>query len=70
MKKSLILMIEEPRVDLSGEAGAGGALAYDAAAGAAIGMAGRQKQRAEAFAWRGLRLVGSGVDEKNGGNLP
>ena len=71
MKKSLILMIEEWRVDLSGEAGAlGGALAYDAAAGAAIGMAGRQKQRAEAFAWRGLRLVGSGVDEKNGGNLP
>ena len=62
-------MIEERRVDSSGEAGAGGALAYDAAAGTAIGMRGRQKKRAEAFVWRGLRLVGSGVDEKNGGSL-
>lgn len=63
-------MIEDRRVDLGGETGAlGGEQAYDAAAGAAIGMAGRQKQRAEAFAWRGLRLVGSGVDEKNGGSF-
>lgn len=63
-------MIEEPRVDLSGEAGALrlriGLLRGE---GAAIGMRGRQKKRAEAFAWRGLRLVGSGVDEKNGGSL-
>ena len=45
MKKSLILMIEERRVDSSGEAGArGGASAYDAAAGASIGMAGATKE--------------------------
>jgi len=37
-------MIEERRVDSSGEAGAGGASAYDAAAGAAIGMAGATKE--------------------------
>ena len=44
MKRSLILMIEDRRVDLSDEAGAlGGASAYDAAAGAAIGMAGETK---------------------------
>ena len=44
MKRSLTLMIEERRVDSSGEAGAGGASAYDAAAGAAIGMAGATKE--------------------------
>ena len=45
MKRSLTLMIEERCVDSSGEAGAlGGASAYDAAAGAAIGMAGATKE--------------------------
>ena len=38
-------MIEERHVDLRDEAGAlGGASAYDAAAGAAIGMAGATKE--------------------------
>ena len=53
-------MIEERRVDLSGEAGAlGGASAYDAAAGAAIGMAwgdkrnGRRPSRGEVSASSG-----------------
>ena len=63
-------MIEDRRVDLSDEAGALrlriGLLRGE---GVALGRAGRQKQRAEAFVWRGLRLVGSGVDEKNGGSL-
>lgn len=63
-------MIEEPRVDLSGEAGAlGGEPAYFAVRAPQSAWPGRQKKRAEAFVWRGLRLVGSGVDEKNGGSL-
>ena len=38
-------MIEDRRVDLGGETGAlGGEQAYDAAAGAAIGMAGATKE--------------------------
>ena len=64
-------MIEERRVDSSDEAGAlDGAPAYDAAAGAAIGMArGDKRNGRRPSRGGGLRLVGSGVDEKNGGNL-
>ena len=47
-------MIEEPRVDLSGEAGAlGGEPAYFAVRALQSAWPGRQKKRAEAFASSG-----------------
>lgn len=59
-------MIEERRVDLSDSAENRRTMLRQVLQSA---WQGRQKKRAEAFVWRGLRLVGSGVDEKNGGNL-